>query len=87
LKEYIPAFSCLHPVAAAVAARPPFVHWRGSLYISKRAEMDTVATDIEFEMASKNIYWEKQVLIDALDTWTENLKGAPCGNLNCPEYP
>lgn len=63
---------------------PSAIHWRGPLCISKRAEMDTVLTDVELELSSTNVYWEKQVVIDALENWLANLTEAPCGNLRCP---
>ena len=62
------------------------IHWRGPLCISKRAELDTVTTNIELELVSKDVYWQKQVLIDALETWLLMFRETPCGDLNCPEY-
>ena len=81
--EHIPAFSSLHPVGAALAARASSVRWRGPLCISKRAELDTVQTNIELELSSRNVYWEKQVLIDALEVWLIDFREVSCGNLNC----
>lgn len=88
MSEHIPAFSCLNPVEAALTARnnqnTKSIHWRAPLCISKRAELDTVLTDVEVEVFSKYVYWEKQVLIDALESWIRDLREAPCGNLSCP---
>lgn len=87
MQEHIPAFSCLHPVGAAFAARAnQSIHWQAPVQISKRAELDTIPTGIEVEIESKYAYWEKQVLIDALENWLENRLEVSCANLSCPEY-
>jgi hypothetical protein len=59
------------------------LHWRTPLCISKRAELDVIVTDAEMEISNRYEYWEKQVLIDALETWLLMWKETPCGNLNC----
>lgn len=62
------------------------IHWRGPLCVSKRAELDTVVTDVELELSNKNVYWEKQVLVDAIETWLQSFREVSCGNLSCPEF-
>jgi hypothetical protein len=43
--------------------------WRGAVPISRHAEMDAVMSDIEFEIHPRNLYPERQILIDALEEW------------------
>jgi hypothetical protein len=62
------------------------LHWRTPLCISKRAELDVIVADVEMEISNKDVYWQKQVLIDSLETWLLMGKEVPCANLSCPEY-
>lgn len=63
------------------------MHWRAPLCISKRAELDVaVVRDVELEIESKYVFWQKQVLIDAIELWLSNPVEKSCGNLNCLEY-
>ena len=88
MQEHIPAFSSLSPVGAALAARANqnrnSIRWRGPLCISKRADSNIVVTNIEVEIWNENVYWEKQVLIDAIEEWLPSFQEKSCGNLSCP---
>lgn len=59
------------------------IHWRAPLCVSKRAELDTIATNIELELPSTGVYQQKQVLIDAIETWLQSFREVSCGNLKC----
>ena len=67
MSEYIPAFSSLNPVGAAIAARASSIQWRGPLCISKRAELDTViGPEVEFTAGICN---EQRIFTEALEDW------------------
>ena len=59
------------------------VQWRGPLCISKRAESNVIVTDVELALTSKDVFWEKQVLIDAIELWMMAFREVSCGNLKC----
>jgi hypothetical protein len=60
------------------------LQWRGPLCLSKRFDSDAVVTNLEVEFSGRQVYWEKQVLIDAIEPWLESVEEKSCGNLQCP---
>lgn len=55
------------------------VQWHGPLYVSKRYDPEAVmvaGSDVAYEAPS--LYWEKQVLIDAIENWLETFQENPC---------
>jgi hypothetical protein len=51
------------------------LHWQGPLTISKRAELDSATTTLEVEFLENTIYWQKQILIEALEGFLKNFGG------------
>ena len=48
------------------------IHWYGPLFVSKRAEPDVAVLKTDVEFVPEYIYWEKQILIEALERWLRN---------------
>ena len=90
MNEYIPAFSSLNPVGAALAARAQqnksSMHWLGNLSISHGTY--DVPTLESFELNARYLYPERQILMEALEKWiwAEGWRNRTCDNPKCPEY-
>jgi hypothetical protein len=56
------------------------LHWLGNL--SAGSGSHEVPTLESFRLNGRYLYWEKQVLIDAIESWLG--KGDLCGNIKCP---
>jgi hypothetical protein len=56
------------------------LHWIGNLSVTHNG-LDHPTLD-SFRLDGRYLHWEKQVVIDALESWLG--KGDLCGNLKCP---
>jgi len=45
------------------------LRWYSPLYISKHANTDVVMLNKDAEVESNWVFWERQILIEALETW------------------
>ena len=76
MNEHIPAFSSLNPVGSALAARTQqtgnSLQWRGHLIVAYSGY--DVPTLDAFALDGRYLYWEKQILIEALEHWLESLE-------------
>lgn len=43
--------------------------WRGPLYVSRRTDLNVVLLKDDVEFVPGYVYWEKQILIEALENW------------------
>jgi hypothetical protein len=50
------------------------LQWRGPITVSRRADSDAIPTLHEVDMPSNWFYWERLILIEALERWLESLE-------------
>lgn len=53
--------------------------WYGPQFVARPRNLDTLMLKGEVEFEPTSLYWEKEILIEALETWVRSLE-ALCGD-------
>ena len=51
------------------------LHWHGPGFVSKRAELEVAYTGVDVSFVPSTIYWQRQILIEALEGFLKNFGG------------
>jgi hypothetical protein len=57
--------------------------WHGPLFVSRRRDIDLVVLKEDVEFVPSYVYNEREILVETLEKWLDELKEEKCENPFC----